>query len=289
MIDCGICIDEVKLLWRLLLAEQMASRPLARILVTHFHPDHLGLAGWLQSNTGAPLWMTSAEWRKATTLYRDIEGKHSNRQVALFRRNGLDEARLSAAAKVGNSYRKFISPPPADFQRIADDDAIAIGAHEWQVIVGAGHAPEHACLYCHDLGVLIAGDQVLPKITPNISLSAEEADADPLKMYLDSLDRFTKLPEDTLVLPSHGTPFYGLKLRLRQILEHHHERVDTLYDACVQPRTAAEMVSVMFERELDHHQIMFAMGESLSHLAYLKHRNRLDRGICGDGMVRYWQ
>ncbi len=288
LVDCGICNDQTMGLWRSLRAENSA-RPIKRIIVTHFHPDHLGLAGWLKSETGAPLWMTQAEWRNGSLLYNDTAGRYSDLQVEMFRDNGLQQARLDAMSRGGNRYRELISPPPGDFRVIADDDVIEVGEHGWRVIVGTGHAPEHACLYCEDLGVLISGDQVLPKITPNISLSASEADANPLQMYLDSLQRFTGLPENTLVLPSHGVPFYGLQLRLQQIREHHHERIEVLFDACKEPQTAAELMSVMFKRELDDHQVMFAMGESLSHLAYLKHQNRLTRGADRNGIVRYWQ
>jgi len=288
LVDCGICNKDTKSLWHSLLAKH-DQRPLKRIIVTHFHPDHLGLAGWLQAETAAQLWMTRAEWQKGSRLYQDTGNKFSDLQVALFRRHGLQQARLAAAARGGNRYRTLISRPPTDFQPISDDEQITVGAHSWRVIVGAGHAPEHACLHCEDLGVLISGDQILPRITPNISLSASEPDANPLKLYLDSLQRFTGLPERTLVLPSHGAPFYGLQLRLHQIREHHHERLEALFDACREPHTAAEMMSVMFKRELDDHQVMFAMGESLSHLAFLKHQNRLTSKAGDRGIVHYWQ
>ena len=158
------------------------------------------------------------------------------------------------------------------------------------MIVGTGHAPEHACLYCADLGVLISGDQVLPKITPNISLSASEPDANPLQACIwtpcSDLPACPKIPWFYPPTASHSM---ACSLRLQQIREHHHERIEALFDACKEPHTAAELMSVMFKRELDEHQIMFAMGESLSHLAYLKHKNRLKCEVDGNGIVRYRQ
>ena len=164
---------------------------------------------------------------------------------------------------------------------------IEVGGRDWRVIVGMGHAPEHACLYCAELRLLIAGDQILPKITPNVALSAAEPDTNPLGLFLDSLARIRTLPSDTLVLPSHGYPFRGLHERIDEMSRHHHQRLDALLAACEEQRSAADLLSVLFDRELDAHQMMFAMGESLSHLAYLAKDHKLKTLRCADAITRY--
>ncbi len=289
IVDTGIARDEVKSAWQALFSGFMDHRPVKRLICTHFHPDHFGLAGWLTEVLNVPLWMTRSEWLTGCMLYGDIDGRVASAQVALFEGHGLDNDRLQTMARRGNTYRRVVAAPPASYRRIADGDRLEIDGCEWRVIIGRGHAPEHACLYCADKGVLISGDQILPKISPNVSLSAIEPDADPLNEYLQSLKPFSALPEDTLVLPSHNFPFYGLHERIRALTAHHEERLDRLAEFCLSPRTAAETLKVLFRRELDAHQIMFAMGESLSHLVYLEGKGRLQRSLDGDGIVRFAQ
>jgi glyoxylase-like metal-dependent hydrolase (beta-lactamase superfamily II) len=176
---------------------------------------------------------------------------------------------------------------PRQYRRIIDGEMILIGGHEWQVIMGFGHAPEHASLFCKDLGVLISGDMLLPRISTNVSVYDAEPDADPLGLYLSSLDRYLPLPDDTLVLPSHGKPFTGMKPRIDQLKAHHDERLAETLGACKKPATAREIVPVLFRRELDIHQMTFAMGEAIAHLNYLLRRGKLSRQLCDDGVLRF--
>jgi glyoxylase-like metal-dependent hydrolase (beta-lactamase superfamily II) len=287
IVDTGIARDEVKSAWRALLAGLMSNRPVKRIISTHFHPDHFGLAGWLSETLEAPLWMTRAEWLTGAMLYADEAGRAAEAQTALFRRHGLDDRRLGALAGRGNGYRRVISAPPASYRRMSDGDVLRIDGCDWSVIVGRGHAPEHACLYCAEKGVFISGDQVLPRISPNISLSPAEPGADPLGEYLESLDRLKILAQEVLVLPSHDLPFFGIRARIEALRRHHAERLDRLFDYCRTPRTAAQTLELLFPRELDTHQIMFAMGESLSHLVRLERESRLRRFDGGDGIIRF--
>lgn len=287
IVDTGIDREEVQALWRRLFAGAMAGRPVRRVVVTHFHPDHIGLAGWLGQETGAPVWATQTEWLMATALFRDTEGENGVQQLAFYRENGLSADWLEALGGRGNKYRERVSAPPAAYRRLVDGEEFVVGRHRWRVIVGTGHAPEHACLYCPDLKVLISGDQILPRITPNVSLFAAEPEADPLAQFLGSLDRFADLPADTLVLPSHGYPFRGLHARTAALKRHHEDRLAEILAACDDPRSAAEIIPVLFRRELDAHQIAFAMGESLSHLAHLAARGDLVRERGSDGIQRY--
>jgi glyoxylase-like metal-dependent hydrolase (beta-lactamase superfamily II) len=287
IVDTGIASDVTRNAWRRLFGGIMAGKPVTRIISTHFHPDHFGLAGWLTEKTGAPLLMTRTEWLTGSLLFGDVGGTVSREQVSLFRRHGLGRDRLDALEQRGNSYRRLLSVPPAHFVRIADGEQLRIGGRDWTVKVARGHAPEHACLYCADIGVLISGDQVLPRISPNVSLSAIEPAANPLARFLESLDRLAELPADTLVLPSHGLPFHGLRERIDVLRAHHEERLRRLVSFCAAPHTAAETLDVLFPRVLDTHQVMFAMGESLSHLVFLYAAGRLQRQTGDDGIVRF--
>ncbi|HYB42391.1 MAG TPA: MBL fold metallo-hydrolase, partial [Candidatus Methylomirabilis sp.] len=173
------------------------------------------------------------------------------------------------------------------FRALREGDVVEIGGRRWQAFTVLGHAPEHACLYCPDAGVLISGDQVLPKITTNVSVWPDQPNGDPLRLYLDSLRRFRPLPEETLVLPSHGLPFRGLHLRLDYLRAHHDERLATTVDAIAEPRTASELVPVLFRRKLDNHQLGFAIGETLAHLHYLETQGQARRAVDPAGVHRF--
>ncbi|HVY07350.1 MAG TPA: MBL fold metallo-hydrolase [Burkholderiales bacterium] len=286
-IDCGIALDETRSHWDEILAEMVGREGLTRVLVTHFHPDHFGNAGWLTARFGAPLWMTETEYLTAQAQYHQLPGFGSDATAALFSSHGLDATRATAVSGRGNSYRKIVGEPPLRFTRMLDADEIAIGGNAWRVITGYGHSPEHAALYCDSLGVLISGDMLLPKISTNISVWPNKPESDPLKLFLRSIDRFSELPADTLVLPSHGLPFRGARQRVRMLHEHHRDRLAEVLDACAKPSTAADLLPVLFRRELDTHQIFFAMGESIAHLNYLWLQNRIDRVKGSDGVYRF--
>ena len=282
-IDTGIALDNVKDCWRSVLH----GRRLSRQIVTHFHPDHLGLAAWLEQETGAPLLMTQDEYIAAQSVIDQVPPFDAGTMMDFFADHGLQQHWLDALKQRGNGYRRGVPAVPATYQRIQDGDVMAIGTHDWRVMVGRGHAPEHASLYCGDLGVLIAGDMLLPRISTNVSAFASQPERDALGDFLDSIRAFTALPEDTLVLPSHGLPFRGVHYRVNQLVEHHAARCDELVAACDEPRTAAELLPVLFRRELkDAHQVMFAMGEAIAHLVHLEHQQQLEHQR-NDGISRF--
>jgi len=259
-----------------------------RVLVTHFHPDHIGLAGWLAERLKVPLWCTETEWLFARMLSLDTTDGFVANALEFYRRTGMDEATRAIFAGRGNSYRGRVSPLPYFFHRIRDGERVRIGTQEWRVIVGRGHAPEHACLYVPALDVLIAGDQVLPKISPNVSIWPQEPEADALGDYLASIDRIKReVPASALVLPSHGLPFRGIDRRIDQLSAHHEARLAEVEAACAEARTAVEIVPVLFRRALDAHQLGFAVGEALSHLQHLVCLGRLRRSERADGIYLY--
>src|SRR5665213_3200634 len=198
-----------------------------------------------------------------------------------------DEASTVFAERHGN-YRRGVPSVPQTYRRIGDGSVIEIGGREWRVIIGEGHAPEHACLYCAEARALIAGDQVLPRISPNISVQTHEPEGDPLARYLASLKKLrAALPPDILVLPSHNLPFYGVHERIDELAAHHAARCDEVIAACARPSSAADLLPVLFRRQLDRHQMGFALGEALAHLHYLETQGALSRHRDADGIDRF--
>lgn len=283
LVDTGIATDVARGLWEEIFAHGLEGRPIRRLIVTHFHPDHCGLAGWLVEQLGIELWMTRSEWLFGRMMGLDEPGA-SAPTADFYRRAGVDGAGLERLRKVdGRPW----SPLPNSHRRLRDGDTIAIGDHDWTVIVGSGHSPEHACLHCAELGIIIGGDHLLARITPNIGVYVSEPEADPLDEYLGSFAKFHHLPPDTLVLPSHLLPYRGLARRLAALTRHHRERLAVLRAACARPQTAAELVPAVFDRSLDSMNLYLAIGETLSHLNYLRGRGVVVRESGSDGIDRY--
>jgi glyoxylase-like metal-dependent hydrolase (beta-lactamase superfamily II) len=276
-IDTGINDEPTKSAWQAVLAKMGRGQDISRVIVTHLHPDHIGLAHWLSVQHDAPVWMTQGEFVFANALFHGLPGFRYADLVELFVRHGLDAERAAQQRGRGNPYRSVTPELPLRFNRLLDGDTLHIGEHNWQVIAGCGHSPEHISLYSASAGVLISGDMLLPRISTNVAVIAAEPEGDPLCRFLDSIVRFTSLPEETLVLPSHGEPFRGLHARVAQLQAHHAERCELLLDALSQPRHAAELLPLLFPRTLDAHQLMFAMGEAIAHLNYLAHQGEIKR------------
>lgn len=283
-VDTGYALDDTRAAWK----SALAGRRLARSIVTHCHPDHLGNAGWLEAEAGATLWITQGEYLAGQMISAQTAGYGIPVMLEFFQRHGLDQARIDALSARGNAYRTGVPSIPATYRRLIGGQNVRIGAHDWRVIIGYGHAPEHASLYCADLGILIAGDMLLPRISTNVPVLASNPDDNPLQWFLDSIDAFRELPAETLVLPSHGKPFHGLHARVDQLQAHHVARCELLLAACAVPQSAAELIPVLFEREIpDPHQTMFAMGEAIAHLNLLLHRGELRRVESDAAVLRF--
>jgi glyoxylase-like metal-dependent hydrolase (beta-lactamase superfamily II) len=289
LVDTGVPDQKSRALWRAVLAGPMAGRPLSRLIVTHFHPDHMGLAAWLLRQFPVAMETTQAEWLYGRMLSLDSGEAFVEASVAFYRGAGFTDDLLALVAERGNAYGKRVKYIPSACRRLRDGDVLRLGPHRWQVIVGEGHAPEMACLWCEERNLLISGDQILPSISPNVSVWPNEPDADPLRLFLGSLERFRRLPADCLVLPSHGRPFYGLHERIDALARHHQDRLEETREACRQPITAYDLLTIMFPRELDSHQLFFAIGESLAHLHYLAAKGQLVRETDSAGVHRFRQ
>jgi glyoxylase-like metal-dependent hydrolase (beta-lactamase superfamily II) len=286
IVDSGLGNDATRELWDRVFAARLGGRPVSRLVVTHYHPDHAGNAGWLVERFGIPLIMSQAEFLTAHAHRDGAAGTGRENFVAMYRRNGLAEEVCQKLLGGGNNYAKGVPQFPSSYRRILDGDKITIGGRAWQAIMGYGHAPEHAALYCEEIGVLISGDMVLPRISTNVSVLSSQPEGNPLKLFLDSTARYAQLPEDTLVLPSHGKPFRGLRRRTAQLQEHHRLRLGELHEACATPKAAAEVLTTLFRRPLDTHQMYFAMGEAMAHLHYLHAQGGLQR-VESNGVLRY--
>jgi glyoxylase-like metal-dependent hydrolase (beta-lactamase superfamily II) len=288
VVDCGAGTDPTRAAWEDVFKGAMQGQPLVRVLATHCHPDHVGLSGWLCERFGAPFWATTGEFAFARMMAAALPGVDGPSAIPHFERHGLrDPAMLEHMRSRRSYYPSLVPSVPEAYTRLQDGQQVRIGRHDWRVITGFGHSPEHAALYSDEIKVLISGDMVLPRISTNVSVFAVEPEGNPLQQYLDSLSKFAGLPDDTLVLPSHGRPFRGLHTRIAQLREHHAARLAEVLTACAQPMSAVDIVPLMFRRQLDAHQLSFALGEALAHLHTFWLDGCLRRLTGADGIVRF--
>ena len=290
IVDTGYGVTATHELWEKHFAEVMGGRPVKRIIVTHYHPDHVGCAAWLHEKTGAPVWMTTSEYLSAHAAAEDVAGFDRENSVRLFVAHGLAKVRpdFAEAQKARSAaYKRGVPTVPKQYYRIMENDDITIGARTWRVITAFGHAPEHATLFSASDNILISGDQVLPRITTNVGVWGNQPEANPLKQFLDSMEKFDPLPADTLVLPSHDRVFSGLHERLAQLRDHHVQRLAELEAAIETPKCAAEILPVLFRRPLDEHQLVFAIGEAIAHLHFLWRAGRATRTMDADGIFTF--
>lgn len=287
IVDTGVARDDIIAAWQAIEDRHFRNKPPSRVIVTHYHPDHVGLAGWLCERYGVGLSMTLGEWTQARLSSLETADSRGPGYREFYRAAGFDDQMLALVDGRAGHYGRLVSPVPGAYRRLFEGDEINIGGRAWRVIVGLGHAIEHACLHCDELGVLISGDQILPKITPNVSVAPQEPDADPLGLFLAGLTKFEGLADDTLVLPSHNWPFRRLAERLADMRLHHEERLEATMAVCAQPATGVEILKHLFTRELDNHQIFFAIGESLAHAHHLVATGRAERTTGDDGTLRF--
>jgi glyoxylase-like metal-dependent hydrolase (beta-lactamase superfamily II) len=253
------------------------------------HPDHIGMAGWLARRFDCRLWMTRVEYLTCRVLVADTGRVAPDEGVDFYRRAGWNEDAIADYRARFGQFGSMIFTLPESFRRIRDAERLRIGAHDWQVVVGTGHSPEHACLWCPALGLLIAGDQVLPRISSNVSVFPTEPDADPLHGWLRSIERISRtVTGDVLVLPAHNEPFVGLHMRLAQLEKGHRASLERLREAIERPCRAIDVFSALFGRPIADPSILrLATGESLAHLNYLVHRGEARVEYDADGLAWY--
>jgi glyoxylase-like metal-dependent hydrolase (beta-lactamase superfamily II) len=288
VVDCGIANDATRAAWESVFAGHLRGLPILRVIATHCHPDHVGLADWLCQRWQVPLWMSTGEYASARMMAADLPSADGASMFPHFQRHGLqDAARLEQLEGRRHYYSSLVPAMPHSYIRLQDGQNVTIGGRDWRVITGFGHSPEHVALHCDSLNLLISGDMVLPRISTNVSVFAIEPEANPVQLFLDSLDKYAGLAADTLVLPAHGKPFRGLHVRIGQLRDHHAARLEEVLEACNEPCSAADIVPIMFRRPLDTHQLSFALGEALAHLHQLWFAGRVRRVLGEDGIFRF--
>ena len=284
IVDTGIGNAGTRALWEKLLA---ARNNIKRVIVTHYHPDHAGNAAWLCERFGVELWMTQGEYLTAHAVRTASAGYTGEAVLKVFRSNGLDEQRHAGMQGRSNRYAELVPEFPLSYRRIIEGDRVRIGQNDWRAFVGHGHAPEHLSLFSENLNAVIAGDMLLSTISTNVSVWSIDPQGDPLRLFLESLARYRELPADVLVLPSHGRPFRGAHARVEQLESHHQARLAELMQSLGEPKSAGDLLGVLFRRPLDAHQTFFAMGEAIAHLHYLYYAGRVKRVPGADGIMRY--
>jgi glyoxylase-like metal-dependent hydrolase (beta-lactamase superfamily II) len=288
--DTGLGTDIGKETWEAVLAGPLKGRRLKSLIVSHFHPDHVGLAGWLCERYGLELTMPRPEYLH--TLLLQFAPADYGEEVfrPFYQRHGLSAEATEIVLSRGHEYLKRTTGVPASYHRIKHGDTLAVGSRQFQVLTGGGHALEQAMLYRPEEQLFIAADQVIARISPNVSVHPMEPGLDALGIYLTSLRAIkASVSPDVLVLPGHGLPFHGLHHRVEELIAHHGQRCGEIAVACKEaPMSVAEIVPVLFTRPLDAHQTGFAFGEVLAHVNHMLGRGELRLETDAGGVDRYW-
>src|ERR1700747_1292535 len=288
-VDSGCGNEESIEAWTKLLEGPLKGVKITRLIVTHSHPDHVGLAGWIVERFNCPLYMSQVEYLQS--VYHQNRGaeERRNAQRLFFRRHGMDEDLTEKLLGRGQDYLKRVSVLPASYHRLTHGDEVVIGTRRFKVITGGGHALDQLMLCCAADKLFLSADQVRSKISPTVSVWAVEPEQNSLGEYLASLASLTTtLPYDLLVLPGHGEPFSGMKTRRKQLDDHHEERCLLIADACREtPKTSSQLVPVVFHKHvLDPHQMGFAAGELIAHVNYMLVEGRLTAAAT-DGALSF--
>jgi len=286
IIDTGFFSAEVATIWERLLEEFCAGAPIKKIVVTHFHPDHVGMASWLVERTGAELWMSEREFLTVHRVCQPYSEREITVRTIFFERFGLNEKQLASVVNARSSDVEGLPEAPVSYRRLVGGQTLSINGENWNLFSFAGHSPEHICLHNAERNLLISGDQVLPSISPNISVTFYEPQANPLAEYLNSLSRLSELNEETLVLPSHGSVFQGLHRRIDQLEAGHQKQLDRLLEFCRQPRDGKEALEAMFGNRLSAFNLSLGVGEAQAHLNYLVAKRELKQN---DEFIPHYQ
>ena len=278
IVDTGVCNDETSGLWKQIFDNHLDGKPVTRVIATHCHPDHIGLAGWLTDYWDVELWITQSEWQQARLGVLSERETVKLLMAEHYDRLGVPKEALKRMSRIQGYFKNMNGDIPLTYHRVTGDTELQINGRTWTVLIGHGHSPEHASYYCEELDVIIGGDMLLPKITPAISVSMEEPNGNPLQRFLDSLEQFYGISDKVLVLPSHEMPYHNLHTRIDELKLHHKDRCQVIVDSCEESKTAMEITEIMFaHRELNDFDILMALGEAVAHIHLLMYQGRLKR------------
>jgi len=287
--DTGINDEKTRQIWHKLLDGPFKDQRITGVIVSHYDPDHIGLAGWLCNKLGISLQTSLSSYLSCSAISLNPSASQTDAYRHFYKSHGMDDEAATIVGDMGLGYLTMVSELPPTFRRIVADDIVKIGNQNFMAISGDGHSPEQIMLFCDAAKVFLVADQVLAKITPNVSVWGEQPNDNPLGWYLRSLQMLQiQIPSDVLVLPGHRLPFYGLHLRCQQIIQHHQERCDMVYRACrLKALSVADLIDVLFRPNLDPHQLSFAFGEALAHVNFMTADGRLRRAVDTQGQHRF--
>lgn len=287
VVDTGFGFEQSERIWKQVLTTVFDKAPITKLVVTHYHPDHSGMAGWISKNhVVLEFMMSRTEWLLSRLLCLDRSIEYTQATDRYYADCGVPKDLIVDIRYRRQELNKSISPIPSSYTRLNDGDLLVIGDREWQVITGQGHAPEQVMLWCETEKLLLAADQIMAKITPNISVWPIEPYENPVAEYMDSLERLNKLPEGSLVLPFHGNPIQNLHQRIAELHEHHHDRCQRILDYCrIEPRSTMDICQHLFPK-VDHpHAYLFALGEARAHVNFLTVENKLISSCHNDTSI----
>ena len=288
IVDTGINTSACKELWQQVFDKHLNNKPVHQLIVTHLHPDHVGLAGWICEVWGLELQMSRTDYMACRVLMSDTGKPAPKAAINFYQGAGVSDAQLESYKAKFGGYGKGIYAMPDSFVRLQDGETVTMAGQEWKIIVGRGHAPEHVCLLCPALNVFIAGDQLLPSISSNVSVWPTEPHSNPLEDWLDSCTMLQqRIPADVLVLPSHGQVFFGAHQRLQRLIDGHEKSLVKLLEACQQPQRNVDLFSHMFRRPINDDLLTLAVGETQAHLNYLVSKNKLQSSSDNAGATWY--
>lgn len=290
VVDTGFASKKTRAMWQALLDGPLAGKPVRRVVVTHHHPDHVGNAGWFQSELGADLITTRTVWLFARMLQFDAQDRPAPETVQYWRQCGMaPEVLEQRLAERPFNFADVVYPMPLGFTRIRQGDRLQAGGRTWDIHIGNGHAPEHATLWSRDCGLVLAGDQILPSISPNLGVYATEPQADPVGEWLEACERLKTLARDEhIVLGGHKLPFTGLPARMQQLIDNHHGALDRLHRHLHVPKAAGDCFAPLFKRQIGDAEYGLALVEAMAHCLHLWHEGRATRQLGADGAY-LWQ
>lgn len=288
IVDSGIGTDFSKNIWREVFTGAMCGDPASHVVVTHLHPDHVGCAGWLTEYFDVDLWMTREEYMLCRILVGDTGRAAPEEGIDFYKAAGFGEEAIANYRRMFGMFGRYVSPLPEAYRRLRDGMTGPVGDRDWEVVVGRGHSPEHACFYSEEFDLFVSGDQVLPSISANVSVYPTEPEANPLRDWIESLRAMkSRIPEDVLVLPAHGKPFRGAHIRIDELVDEHLTKLDSLLEHCREPRRTVDSFPALYRAKIRNDNLMFATGEAVAHLNYLLDEELISVEQDGDGVNWY--